>query len=249
MDLLKGKRALISGAHRGIGRSVMEKFASYGCDLFLLNRCEDPAFTQYCIELTAEFSVEIELFYADFASEEAVKSAAKEIASTKKHIHILVNNIGEANPLNMFTMTKMEVIRHAFDVNLFSSIILTQAITRQMMRKKSGSVVFVSSSAAFDAGANIEYSASKAAIIGAARRMALELGPFGIRVNTVAPGLTATDMGNSMKKEDEDIALSRNIMRRKGAPSEIADAIAFLASDMSSFMTGQVIRVDGGLLG
>ncbi|MGN0893753.1 MAG: SDR family NAD(P)-dependent oxidoreductase [Succinivibrio sp.] len=157
--------------------------------------------------------------------------------------------MGEANPLNMFTMTKIDTIRHSFEVNLFSAIALTQAITRQMMRKKSGSIVFVASSAAFDAGANIEYSASKAAVIGAAKRIALELGPFGIRVNTVAPGLTSTDMGNSMKKEDEEIALSRNIMRRKGEPSEIADTIAFLSSDMSSFMTGQVIRVDGGLLG
>lgn len=249
MDLLKGKRALITGAHRGIGRAVMEKFASYGCDLMLLNRREDPAFTQYCGELSSEFGVEIELFYADFESEEAVKATAKTITSAKKQIDILVNNIGEANPLNMFTMTKIDTIRHSFEVNLFSAIALTQAITRQMMRKKSGSIVFVASSAAFDAGANIEYSASKAAVIGAAKRIALELGPFGIRVNTVAPGLTSTDMGNSMKKEDEEIALSRNIMRRKGEPSEIADTIAFLSSDMSSFMTGQVIRVDGGLLG
>ncbi|MGN0902904.1 MAG: SDR family NAD(P)-dependent oxidoreductase [Succinivibrio sp.] len=249
MELLRGKRALITGAHRGIGRAVMEKFASYGCDLMLLNRCEDSAFTEKCAELAAQYGVEIELFYADFESEDAVKAAAKQITSAKKQIDILVNNIGVSKPLNMFTMTKIEVFRHAFEVNFFSAITLTQTVARQMMRKKSGAIVFVSSTAVYDAWANIEYTASKSAIIGAAKRMALELGPFGIRVNTVAPGLTATDMGNSMKKEDEDIALSRNIMRRKGEPSEIADVIAFLSSDMSSFMTGQVIRVDGGLLG
>ncbi|MCI7784841.1 MAG: SDR family oxidoreductase, partial [Succinivibrio sp.] len=110
-----------------------------------------------------------------------------------------------------------------------------------------GSIIFVSSSAAFDGGANIEYSASKAAIIGAAKRIAKELCVGGIRVNVVAPGLTSTDMGNSMSEEDEKVALSMNLMKRKGQPSEIADAIAFLASDMASFITAQVLRVDGGL--
>ena len=147
----------------------------------------------------------------------------------------------------MFTMTKMETIKDAFQVNLFSSILLTQLISRSMLRNKKGSIIFVSSSAAFDGGANIEYSASKAAIIGAAKRIAKELCVGGIRVNVVAPGLTSTDMGNSMSEEDEKVALSMNLMKRKGQPSEIADAIAFLASDMASFITAQVLRVDGGL--
>ena len=152
-----------------------------------------------------------------------------------------------SNPLNSFAMTKMETIRSAFEVNLFGPMLLTQLLARNMMRNKSGSIVFVSSSAAFDGGANIEYSASKAAIIGEVKRLAVEYGPYNVRVNAVAPGLTATDMGNSMSEEDEKIALSMNIMKRKGEPREIADTVAFLASDMSSFITAQVIRADGGL--
>lgn len=248
MDLLKDKTAVITGAHRGIGKTILEKFCEYGCNCFVINRKEDPVFTEYCENLQKEYSVKIELFYADFSSEDEIKTAVKQIISKKVPIDILVNNVGVAYPQNMFTMTKLATIKDTFEVNLFSSILVTQLISRSMMGNQKGSIVFISSSAAFDGGANIEYSASKVAIVGAMRRMAIELGNFGIRVNTVAPGLTSTDMENSMSAEDEADAVSRNIMKRKAEPSEIADAVAFLSSDMSRFITGQVLRVDGGLL-
>ena len=247
MELLKGKTAIITGCNRGIGRATLEKFCAYGADIFALVRQESESFLQDIEKLKAQYGVEIIPIYADFKVEDEVKQAVKSILSYKKNIDILVNNIGIANPQAMFTMTKMETIKDAFQVNLFSSILLTQLISRSMLRNKKGSIIFVSSSAAFDGGANIEYSASKAAIIGAAKRIAKELCVGGIRVNVVAPGLTSTDMGNSMSYEDEKVALSMNLMKRKGQPSEIADAIAFLASDMASFITAQVLRVDGGL--
>ena len=247
MELLKGKTAIITGCNRGIGRATLEKFCAYGADVFALVRQESESFLQDIEKLKAQYGVEIIPIYADFKLEDEVKQAVKSILSYKKNIDILVNNIGIANPQAMFTMTKMETIKDAFQVNLFSSILLTQLISRSMLRNKKGSIIFVSSSAAFDGGANIEYSASKAAIIGAAKRIAKELCVGGIRVTVVAPGLTSTDMGNSMSEEDEKVALSMNLMKRKGQPSEIADAIAFLASDMASFITAQVLRVDGGL--
>ena len=247
MELLKGKTAIITGCNRGIGRATLEKFCAYGADVFALVRQESESFLQDIEKLKAQYGVEIIPIYADFKVEDEVKQAVKSILSYKKNIDILVNNIGIANPQAMFTMTKMETIKDAFQVNLFSSILLTQLISRSMLRNKKGSIIFVSSSAAFDGGANIEYSASKAAIIGAAKRIAKELCVGGIRVNVVAPGLTSTDMGNSMSEEDEKVALSMNLLKRKGQPSEIADAIAFLASDMASFITAQVLRVDGGL--
>lgn len=247
MELLKGKTAIITGCNRGIGRATLEKFCAYGANVFALVRKESESFLHDIEELKAKYSVEIIPIFADFKVEDEVKQAVKTILSYKKNIDILVNNIGIANPQAMFTMTKMDTIKDAFQVNLFSSILLTQLISRSMLRNKKGSIIFVSSSAAFDGGANIEYSASKAAIIGAAKRIAKELCVGGIRVNVVAPGLTSTDMGNSMSEEDEKVALSMNLMKRKGQPSEIADAIAFLASDMASFITAQVLRVDGGL--
>ena len=251
--LLEGKTAVVTGCNRGIGKAILENFAKNGADVFAVVRKEQEDFTLYINELMSEYKVDIVPIYMDLSNEDEVRSGAKSIISykdasgEKKSIDILVNNAGMSNPLNSFAMTKMETIRNAFEVNLFGPMLLTQLLARNMMRNKSGSIVFVSSSAAFDGGANIEYSASKAAIIGEVKRLAVEYGPYNVRVNAVAPGLTATDMGNSMSEEDEKIALSMNIMKRKGEPREIADTVAFLGSDMSSFITAQVLRVDGGL--
>lgn len=118
-----------------------------------------------------------------------------------------------------------------------------------MIKNRNGNIIFVTSSAAFDGGSNIEYTASKAAIVGAVKRLAIEYGTYQIRVNAIAPGLTDTDMGDIWNEELQKKALEHNVMKRKGKPEEIADVVVFLASDMSSFMTGQVVRVDGGILG
>ncbi len=245
----RGKTAVITGCNRGIGKATLEAFAKNGSNVFAIIRKENKEFQSYSQKLEETYNVTIELFYADFSVEEQVQNVAKEILRKKVPIDVLVNNIGISNPLTSLAMTRMSTIHEAFQINLFSSLLLTQLISKNMMRNKKGSIVFISSSAAYDGGANIEYSASKAAIVGATRRLALELGKFNIRVNAVAPGLTDTDMGNSMNEEDEKIALGMNVMKRKGKPEEIADVVVFLASDMSRFMTGQTVRVDGGLLG
>lgn len=244
----RGKTAVITGCNRGIGKAIIEAFAKNGSNIFAVIRKENKEFQLYCQNLEERYNVAIDLFFADFSSEEEVKNTAKEILKKKVPIDVLVNNVGMSNPLTSLAMTRMSTIHKTFQINLFSSLLLTQLLSKNMMRNKRGSIVFISSSAAYDGGANVEYSASKAAIVGATRRLALELGTFNIRVNAVAPGLTDTDMGNSMSEEDERIALSMNVMNRKGKPEEIADVVVFLASDMSRFMTGQVLRVDGGLI-
>lgn len=248
-DLLKGKRAVITGCNRGIGKSILENFAANGADIITITRTESEEFSEICHGLEKTYGVHIRQVYADFDREDEVRAAAKSILEEKKTIDILVNNVGISNPLVMFTMTSMEKMREMFEVSFFSSILLTQLLCRRMMKAHSGNIIFITSSAAFEAGFNLEYTSAKAAVVGAVRRLARELGHFGIRVNGVAPGLTNTDMGNALKENEEAIALSMSILGRKAEPEEIADVVLFLASDLSRFMTAQILRVDGGMLG
>jgi len=246
--LLEGQTAVITGCSRGIGKAILERMAAQGAFVFALVRKENPAFTEFCAKLALENGVDIQIVYADFENEDEVSAAAKSILKTKRKIDILVNNIGIAFPQRMLSMTPMDTVKQSFQINLFSGLLFTQLISKSMMRNKSGSIIFLSSSAAYDGGANIEYSAGKAAVLGAVRRLAVELGTFGIRVNAIAPGLTDTDMGGITSEEVKALAMSRNVMKRMGKPEEIADAAVFLASSLSRFMTGQTLRVDGGLL-
>lgn len=246
--LLENKTAVVTGCNRGIGKAILTRFAENGANVIAVVRKESETFSQYCDELEKKNDIKIHTVYADFSSEDEVNNAVKEIRKLKLPIDILVNNIGISNAGSMLTLTKMEDIKKVFQVNFFSTIYFTQLLSKSMIKQRKGSVVFISSTAVYDAWSNVEYTASKAAIVGAVRRLAIELGVYGIRVNAAAPALTDTDMAKGMSQEDTEIAISRNIMKRKGKPEEIADSVLFLASDMASFITGQILRVDGGLL-
>ena len=246
--LLKDKSAIITGCNRGIGKSILEVFAKNGANVWACIRTQNNEFDVFIDDLMKTYQVQITPVYFDLSDYEQIKSGVKTIMSEKKKIDILVNNAGITYNA-LFQMTSMDKLEEVFKINYFSQVLLTQYIVKLMVRQNSGSIVNIASSAAIDANpGRSAYGASKAAIICTSKAMAAELGEKGVRVNVVAPGITNTDMvAESMSDEVIEETISQTNLKRIGIPTDIAEAVLFLASDMSSYMTGQVLRVDGGL--
>lgn len=246
--LLSGKTAIITGTNRGIGKAILDRFAQNGCkEIFAVIRKENTAFMEYIEGISEKEGCKINVIYADFSDMESVKTAAKNIFQEKKNIDFLINNVGSNYNQKSFAMMEIDEIVETLQINLTSHLYFTHIISRRMTKNDGGAIIFMSSAAAFDGGGNIAYVASKAAICGVVKRLAIEYNNFGIRVNAIAPGVTDTDMISILTNDDEKIALGMQIMKRKGRPEEIADVAIFLASSMSSFITGQVIHADGGI--
>lgn len=247
--LLEGKTAIVTGCNRGIGKAILEKFAKEGANVFAHARKSSYEFESMCSDLEEKYGTKVYPVYFDAVNSEEMKAGVKNIFSVTKDIDILVNNMGVVKSVNLFQMTKMQDMRDEFEVNFFAQMELTQLVSRVMTRRKAGSIINISSCAGLDGNTGmLQYVSSKAAVIGATKRLAIELGASNIRVNSVAPGLTDTDMGNQMREDLEEETLNHLVFKRKARPEEIADAVTFFASDMSTFITGQVLRVDGGML-
>lgn len=246
--MLKDKTAIITGANRGIGRAMVDLFAENGADIWACARTENDDFARAMQQTAEKHGVTIKPVYFDLTDADAMKAAAKEIAAEKRPIDCLVNNAG-AIFTAPFMMTPPDKMRDMFEVNYVSYMQFSQLISRQMMRKRRGSIINLSSSAAIEGNeGRLAYAGVKGAIISSTKVMARELGPAGIRVNAIAPGLTQTEMMESSTPDDAlEATVARTALRRVGEPREIAGAALFLASDLSSYMTGQVLSVDGGM--
>ncbi len=242
------KNAVVTGSNRGIGRAIVRKLAQAGYNVWACARQESEVFESDCTDMSAEFSVWVRPVYFDLSDEDAVKAGAKSITREKLSIDVLVNNAGVLGQAGLFTMTRMEDIRAQFDINFFNQMLFTQVIVKHMMKRKQGSIVNMVSISALDGyGVQLGYVSSKAAMVGATKRLARELAPFHIRVNAVAPGMVNTDMAASMTEEQTAEVVERIIMKRPAETEEIADSVLFLASEQSRYITGQIVRVDGGM--
>ena len=245
--LLQSKTAIITGCNRGIGKVIMEIFAENGADIFACMRKESDEFIDKKEILEIKTGVTITPVYFDFAESDQVKAGIKTIISSKKQVDILINNAGVATG-SIFHMTSLENMKQEFEINFFSQILFTQSISRYMSRFKSGSIINIASISGLrgDTGTT-SYGSSKAALMYATKTIATELGVMNIRVNAIAPSLTMTDMFDQTDENFRNKLIESSALKRPAEPAEIANVALFLASDLSSFVTGQILRVDGGL--
>ena len=243
-----GKNVVITGCLQGIGLETLDLFAENGADsIFACAYKETPEFILHLEELQSKYRSTIIPVFFDLLDEISVKEAAKQILKECKNIDVLINIAGITNDA-LFHMITMDQMKQTFMVNFFSQMLFTQYISKSMIKNKKGSIVNISSISGIDGNpGQLSYSASKAALIGATKTLAAELGSSGIRVNAIAPGVIATAMTKNLPEVALDRQMRRSNIHRLGLPQEVAKSIMYLASDMSSFVTGQVIRVDGGI--
>ena len=245
---MEKKKVLITGSGGGIGRAIAERFAKDGgYDLLLHARCEREDFLEHIKRLEEQYSVLVTPVYFDVTDSDTVKNELQRLYKEYKHIDVLINNAGIAHG-GLFQMTPISDIKRVFEINYFSVIQITQLVSRFMARNGAGVIVNLASVAGIDLEAgNCAYGASKAALIAFTKTAAKELAKQGIRVNAVAPGLTDTKMAGQMERHAGEDMVNASAMKRLGRPEEIAEAIFFLASEEASFITGQVLRIDGGM--
>lgn len=247
-NILSNKNAVITGARRGIGRATVEVFAKNGANIWACAREQNDEFEADMKAVSEKYGVEIWPVYFDATNEAQVKQAVQVIRQKKKDVDILAAIAGVAGDKTSFPMSAMKNIRYVLETNYFAVTLLTQYVVRLMIRQNKGSIIYISSIAGLDGTpSQYAYASSKAALIGAMKNLSREVAANHIRVNAVAPGMIETAMGREIEETLRDETLSKVIMKRMGKPEEVANAIAFLASDMASYITGQVIRVDGGM--
>jgi len=243
---LSGRVAIVTGASRGIGRAAAGSLLKAGCTLVLNARASNEASASFA-ELEEAYPGRVTTVYGSVA-DSATATALVQAAMKHKRLDILVNNAGILRD-KLIGMISDAEIEELFDVNVIGLIKITQLAARLMMRGKSGSIINVSSIVGRrgNSGQTV-YSATKTAVIGATFSAAKELAPSNIRVNAVAPGLIRTAMIESIPEDKRKSLESQIAMGRVGSPQDVANTILFLASDLSSYVTGQVIGVDGGLI-
>lgn len=243
---LSGKNIIITGARSGIGLAAVKKLAENGANIWACMRRQDQMAEEEFQCLEKRHEVEIKPVYFDVTNQDDVKQAITNIITERKTIDGLVNAAGVAHG-GFFQMTPISKIREVFDVNFFSVLEITQRVLKIMARQRSGSIVNVASISGLDLKAgNAAYGVSKAAVIAWTQTLAAETGGLGVRVNSVAPGLTDTKMAEMMELQAGKDMVAGSAMKRMAGSEEIVEVIKFLISDEASFVNGETIRIDGG---
>ncbi len=236
------KTVLITGGSRGIGAEMVRLFSEHNYNVAFTYKSSREAADQIARKYNAL------PICADSACEDEVEKAVCTVVDAFGDIDVLINNAAISS-FSLFTDIEPSAWREIFDVNVHGAFYYTRAISRKMIQKKQGRIINISSMWGISGSAcEVHYSATKAAIIGMTKALAKELGPSGITVNCIAPGVIATDMNSSLSKEDVDVLKENTPVCRIGEPSDVANMALFLAQDEASFITGQIIGVDGGYI-
>ncbi|MBQ5452262.1 MAG: 3-oxoacyl-[Bacteroidales bacterium] len=246
MDLLKGKTAVITGAARGIGKAIALKFASEGANIAFTDLAinEDAENTKKEIEALGVKVIAYASNAADFAQTEQV---VNQIIADFGSLDVLVNNAGITKDGLMLRMSEAQWDA-VINVNLKSAFNFIHAALPQMMKQRKGAIINMASVVGVHGNAGqANYASSKAGLIALAKSVAQEMGPKGIRANAIAPGFIETAMTAALPEKVREEWKKRIPLRRGGTPEDIAEVATFLASDMSSYVTGQVIQIDGGM--
>lgn len=244
--LLSGKKALVTGSSRGIGKEIAKKFISEGACVWGI--CTKPSAAKEELEaLAKEHGVTFVEMYANAGDAEVWANTIKEALKQAGSFDVLVNNAGITKDGLSFRM-KMEDWQNVININLTSAFIASQIVSSDMIRQRKGSIINMSSIVGVHGqGGQVNYSASKAGLIGLTKSLAKETGSRGVRVNAIAPGFIQTDMTGALPEDLQKAMIDSVPLKRAGVPEDIANAAVFLGSDMSSYITGQVIGVDGGM--
>lgn len=241
------KTVLITGGSRGIGAAAAALFAREGYQVAINYNTSQTKAEALCDAIRAEGGV-CEAFSGDVSDSNAVSELVGQVENTFGQIDVLVCNAGIAAP-NLFTDVTDEEWRRIFAVDVDGVFYTCRAVLPGMIRRKSGRIVTVSSMWGVTGGScEVAYSAAKAAVIGLTRALAKEVGPSGITVNCVAPGVIDTEMNGTLTDEDLDVLKEETPLERIGTPEDVAESILFLASDRASFITGQVLQCNGGIV-
>jgi 3-oxoacyl-[acyl-carrier protein] reductase len=244
--LLQGKTAIVTGAAQGIGKAVAIRFAQEGCNIAFTDLMIDENAQATEAEI-ASFGVKVKVYASNASHFEDTHAVVKEILNDFGKIDILVNNAGITRDGLMMRMSEQQWDT-VINVNLKSAFNFIHALTPVMLKQKAGSIINMSSVVGVHGNAGqSNYSASKAGMIGLAKSVARELGSRGIRANAIAPGFIITEMTHQLSEEVRAEWAKQIPLKRGGTTEDVANAALFLASDLSSYITGQVIHVDGGM--
>ncbi len=246
MGLLEGKVALITGATRGIGKAIALRFAAEGADVAFTDLEENEAMKETVGQI-AEFGHKVKGYASDASDFDQTHEVVKEILADFGRIDILVNNAGITKDGLMLRMSE-EQWDAVLGVNLKSAFNFIHAVTPVMSRQRGGSIINMSSVVGVSGNAGqCNYSASKAGLIGLAKSIAKEMGPRGIRANCIAPGFIISDMTKALPEEVREAWIKNIPLRRGGTPEDVANVALFLASDLSGYVSGQVIHCCGAM--